>query len=62
MRHLARVLHPRTHGLAPYRVVFRRAESHPLQSLLDEGLWYSTRSGRKLPSCGPRMRRLSLRS
>ena len=40
MRHLARVLHPRAHGLTPYRVVFRRAQSHPLRSMLDEGLWY----------------------
>ena len=40
MRYLARVLHPREHGLTPYRVVFRRAQSHPLQSLRDEGLWY----------------------
>jgi len=40
MRHLARVLHPRAHGLTPYRVVFRRAQSHPIRSILDEGLWY----------------------
>ena len=40
MRHLARVLHPRTHGLTPYRVVFRRAQSHPIRSMLDEGMWY----------------------
>jgi hypothetical protein len=26
--------------LTPYRVVYKRAASHPLQSLLDEGLWY----------------------
>src|SRR5437762_5846941 len=31
---------PRAHGLTPYRVAFRRAESHPLRSMLDEGLWY----------------------
>jgi hypothetical protein len=40
MRHLARVLHPRAHDLTPYRVVCRRAHSHPLPSLRDEGLWY----------------------
>jgi hypothetical protein len=40
MKHRARVLHPREHGLTPYRVVCRRAQSHPLQSLRDEGLWY----------------------
>ena len=40
MKHLACVLHPRAHGLRPYRVVDKRAESHPLRSLLDEGLWY----------------------
>ena len=32
MQHLACVLHPREHGLTPYRVAFRRAESHPLRS------------------------------
>ena len=40
MCHLACVLDPRAHGLTPSRVAFRRAESHPLQSMLDEGLWY----------------------
>ena len=40
MRHLACVLHPRAYGLTPYRVVDKRAESHPVRSLLDEGLWY----------------------
>ena len=40
MKHLACVLHPRAHGLTPYRVVYKRAESHPVRSLLDEGLWY----------------------
>jgi hypothetical protein len=38
--HLACVLDPRAHGLTPDRVAFRRAESHPLRSMLDEGLWY----------------------
>ena len=41
MRHLACVLDPRAHGLTPYHVAFRRAESHPLRSMLDEGLWYT---------------------
>ena len=41
MRHLAHVLHPRAHGLTPYPVTFRRAESPPLRSMLDEGLWYT---------------------
>ena len=40
MRHLAGVLHPRAHGLTPYRVMYQRAESHPVRSLLDEGRWY----------------------
>jgi hypothetical protein len=40
MRHLACVLHPRAHNLTPYRVVYKRTESHPVRSLLDEGLWY----------------------
>ncbi len=40
MKHLACVLHPRAHGVTPSRVVYKRAASHPLQSLLDEGLWY----------------------
>ncbi len=40
MQHLARVLHPRAHGLTPYRVVFRRAVSHPIPSMRDEGMWY----------------------
>lgn len=40
MRHLAREMHPQAHGLTPYRVAFRRAESHPLPSMRDEGLWY----------------------
>ena len=40
MQHLACILHPRAHGLTPYRVVYKRAESHPVRSLLDEGLWY----------------------
>ena len=40
MRHLARVLHPREHGLTPYRVVCRRTQSHPIRSMLDEGMWY----------------------
>ena len=39
MKHLACVLHPRAHGLTPYRVAFRRPKNH-LRSLLDEGLWY----------------------
>jgi hypothetical protein len=33
-------MHPQTHGLTPYRVAFRRAESHPVRSMLDEGVWY----------------------
>ena len=41
MQHLACVLHPREHGLTPYRVVFRRAQSHPVRSMLDDGLWYT---------------------
>ena len=40
MRHLAQVMHPRQHGLTPYRVAFRRAESHPLPSMRDEGVQY----------------------
>jgi hypothetical protein len=40
MRHRVRVLHLRAPGLTPYRVVCRRAHSHPLQSLRDAGLWY----------------------
>ena len=40
MHHLACVLHPRERGLTPYRVAFRRAQSHALRSMLDEGLWY----------------------
>jgi hypothetical protein len=40
MRHLARVMPPREQGLTPYRVVCRRAQSHPLRSMLDEGMWY----------------------
>ncbi|MGE3537770.1 MAG: hypothetical protein AB7N91_10075 [Candidatus Tectimicrobiota bacterium] len=40
MQHLARVLHPREYGLTPYQVVFRRAESHPLPSMQDEGVQY----------------------
>jgi len=40
MRHLARVMHPREQGLTPYHVVFRRAQSHPIRSMLDEGMWY----------------------
>ena len=40
MRHLACVLHPRAHGLTPYRVVYKRAESHPLPSMRDEGVQY----------------------
>ena len=39
MKHLACVLHPRAHGLTPYRVGYKRAASHPVRSLLDEGLW-----------------------
>jgi hypothetical protein len=41
MRHLACVLHPRERGLTPYRVVFRRAQSPPVPSLWDDGLWYT---------------------
>ena len=41
MRHLACVLHPRERGLTPYRVVFRRAQSPPVPSLWDVGLWYT---------------------
>ena len=40
MQHLACVLHPRAHGLTPYRVVYKRAESHPLPSMRDEGVQY----------------------
>ena len=40
MHHLACVLHPRERGLTPYPVAFRRAQSHPLRSMLDEGLRY----------------------
>ena len=40
MRHLASVMHPRAQGLTPYRVAFRLAESHPIRSMLDEGVWY----------------------
>ena len=40
MRHLAREMHPQAHGLTPSRVAFRRATSHPVRSMLDEGLWY----------------------
>jgi hypothetical protein len=40
MQQLACVLHPRERGLMPYPVAFRQAESRPLQSMLDEGLWY----------------------
>jgi hypothetical protein len=40
MKHLARELHPRAQGLTPYRVAFRRPESHPLRSMLEEGVWY----------------------
>jgi hypothetical protein len=40
MRHLAREMHPHAHGLTPYRVAFRRAESHPLPSMRDEGVQY----------------------
>jgi hypothetical protein len=40
MKHLARELHPREQGLTPYRVAFRRPESHPLRSMLEEGVWY----------------------
>ena len=41
MKHLACVMHPRARGLTPYRVMFRRAQSHPIRSMLDEGLWYT---------------------
>ena len=30
----------REHGLTPYRVAFRRAASHPVPSMRDDGLWY----------------------
>ena len=40
MHHLACVLHPRAHGLTPYRVVYKRAESHPFPSMRDEGVQY----------------------
>ena len=41
MKHLACVMHPRARGLTPYRVVFRRAQSPPVPSMRDEGLWYT---------------------
>jgi hypothetical protein len=41
MHQLACVLHPREHGLTPYRVVFRRAASPPLPSMRDDGCWYT---------------------
>ena len=41
MHHLACVLHPRERGLTPYRVAFRRAESPPVPSMRDDGLWYT---------------------
>lgn len=41
VQHLSTELHPRDHGLTPYRVTFTRAQSHPLRSMLDEGLWYA---------------------
>ena len=41
MHQLACVLHPREHGLTPYRVVFRRAASPPLPSMRDDGFWYT---------------------
>jgi len=41
MQHLAREMAPQAHGLTPYRVTFRRAESHPIRSMLDKGVWYT---------------------
>ena len=41
MQHLSIELQPRDHSLTPYRVTFTRAQSHPIRSLLDEGLWYT---------------------
>ena len=41
MQHLSIELHPRDHGFTPYRVTFRCAESHPLPSMRDEGIWFS---------------------
>jgi len=41
MHHLACVLPPRERGLTPYRVAFRRAESPPVPSMRDDGLWYT---------------------
>ena len=41
LHHLACVLHQRERGLTPYRVAFRRAESPPIPSLRDDGLWYT---------------------
>jgi hypothetical protein len=40
LRHLSIEMTPREHGLTPYRVSYRRPESHPLPSLRDEGIWY----------------------
>jgi hypothetical protein len=40
MKHLSIYTNPREHGLTPYHVAFRRAESRPLPSMLDEGVVY----------------------
>ena len=39
MHHLACVLPPRERGLTPSRVACRRAESPPVPSLREDGLW-----------------------
>jgi len=41
VQHLSIELDPRDHGLTPYRVTFKRAQSHPLRSMLDEDIWFS---------------------
>ena len=41
MHHLACVHATRAHGLTPYRVAFRRAESPPVPSMRDDGFWYT---------------------